>query len=98
VIRHATLLAAGLASAAISAEAAPAMAPPGASSCSGCHAPGVRAGSLQPIRGRKADEIAAAMGEFRSGARAATVMDRIAKGFNEDETRAIAAWLSEQAP
>jgi cytochrome c553 len=53
---------------------------------------------MQPIQGRKADEIAAAMVEFRNGARAATVMDRIAKGFNEDETRAIAAWLSEQAP
>ena len=34
------------------------------------------------------------MREFRSGARPATVMDRIAKGFTEDETRAIAAWLA----
>jgi cytochrome c553 len=38
------------------------------------------------------------MAEFRSGARPATVMDRIAKGFSEDETRAIAGWLAEQAP
>jgi cytochrome c553 len=38
------------------------------------------------------------MAELRSGARPATVMDRIAKGFSEDETRAIAGWLAEQAP
>jgi sulfide dehydrogenase cytochrome subunit len=98
VIGRVTLLVAGVVSAAMSAEAAPALAPPGASSCSGCHAPVARSGSMQPIRGRPADEIVAAMAEFRTGARAATVMDRIAKGFSDDETRAIAAWLAEQAP
>ncbi|MDB5405146.1 MAG: hypothetical protein JWL84_58 [Rhodospirillales bacterium] len=36
------------------------------------------------------------MREFRSGQRPATVMDRIAKGFTEDETQAIAAWLGAQ--
>jgi cytochrome c553 len=97
VIRLATLMAAGLL-ATISVEAAPALAPPGASSCSGCHAPAARSGSMQPIRGRPADKIVAAMAEFRGGARPATVMDRIAKGFSEDETRAIAAWLAEQTP
>ena len=96
VIRRVTLVAAGLL-AAISGKAAPALAPPGASSCSGCHAP-AHGGGVPPIRGRKAEEIAAAMAEFRSGARPATVMDRIAKGFSEDETRAIAGWLAEQAP
>jgi cytochrome c553 len=53
---------------------------------------------MQPIRGRPVDEIVAAMAEFRTGARAATVMDRIAKGFSDNETRAIAAWLAEQTP
>jgi sulfide dehydrogenase cytochrome subunit len=37
-----------------------------------------------------------AMQELRSGQRTATVMDRIAKGFSDDETRAIAAWLAAQ--
>ncbi len=36
------------------------------------------------------------MQEFRSGQRPATVMGRIAKGFNDDETKAIAAWLAAQ--
>jgi cytochrome c553 len=36
------------------------------------------------------------MQDFRSGARQATVMDRIAKGFSDEETRAIAIWLAAQ--
>jgi cytochrome c553 len=36
------------------------------------------------------------MQAFRSGQRAATVMDRIAKGFSDEETRAIAVWLGQK--
>jgi cytochrome c553 len=36
------------------------------------------------------------MQAFRSGERASTVMGRIAKGFSEDETQAIALWLAAQ--
>jgi cytochrome c553 len=36
------------------------------------------------------------MQEYRMGQRPATVMDRIAKGFTDEETRAIALWLSQQ--
>ncbi|MBW8729065.1 MAG: c-type cytochrome [Inquilinus limosus] len=72
--------------------AAPAAAQPsGAASCSGCHA---GAGPVPGLEGRPAAEIAAAMAAFRSGERPATVMDRIAKGFTDDETRAIAEWLA----
>ena len=53
---------------------------------------------MPPLRGRKAEEIVTAMAEFRSGSRPATVMDRIVKGFSDDEIRAIAAWLAEQTP
>ena len=71
--------------------------PPGASSCSGCHP--LRASAetkVPPLRGRDPAEIVAAMQAFRSGERPSTVMGRIAKGFSEDETRAIAAWLAAQ--
>jgi cytochrome c553 len=67
-------------------------APPGASSCSGCH--GAAAGEIPSLSGLSADEIAEAMGAFKSGARPATVMNRLAKGFSEAETRAIAQWLA----
>jgi sulfide dehydrogenase cytochrome subunit len=72
-------------------------APPGASSCSGCH-PAARfvATPVPRLMGRNADEIVAAMAEFRTGKRTTTVMDRIAKGFTDDETKAIAAWFAAQ--
>lgn len=38
--------------------------------------------------------MVAQMHAFRSGRRKATVMDRIARGFTEAETRAIAEWLA----
>ena len=72
-------------------------APPGASSCSGCHP--ATAGVATPVprlNGRDAAQITTAMTEFRTGKRPATVMDRIAKGFTDDETKAIAAFLAAQ--
>jgi sulfide dehydrogenase cytochrome subunit len=72
-----------------------AAAPPGASSCSGCHAPaGARDSAVPTLNGRPAGEIVSAMEAFRQGARPATVMDRIAKGFSDAEIAAIAEWLS----
>ncbi len=65
--------------------------PPGAASCTGCHAAGAGIGVLQ---GRPADDIAAQMEAFRSGARPATLMNRIVRGFSPDEVRALAAWFA----
>ena len=71
--------------------------PPGATSCSGCHPPTASAETkVPPIRGRNPAEIVAAMEAFRSGERPSTVMGRIAKGFSDDEIRAIAVWLAAQ--
>jgi cytochrome subunit of sulfide dehydrogenase len=71
--------------------------PPGATSCSGCHPARASAqNKVPPLRGRDPAEIVAAMQAFRSGDRPSTVMGRIAKGFSDDETRAIAAWLAAQ--
>jgi sulfide dehydrogenase cytochrome subunit len=91
-------LASALALALVPAAAFAQAAPPGASSCSGCHAPGVAAGGAVPaINGRPAAETAKAMRDFQSGARPATVMGRIAKGFGDPEIDAIAQWLAAQA-
>ncbi|UEM02574.1 c-type cytochrome [Skermanella rosea] len=78
------------------AAASPAAAePPGASSCSGCHAlRGEAAPGIPPILSKSADEIAAAMLAYRAGEGGPTVMDRISKGFTEEEIRAIAAWIA----
>jgi sulfide dehydrogenase cytochrome subunit len=71
--------------------------PVGAASCSGCHSP--RAGATSPVarlNGRDAGELFTALAAFRDGSRPATVMTRIAKGFSDDELRAMAAWLAAQ--
>jgi sulfide dehydrogenase cytochrome subunit len=72
-------------------------APPGASSCSGCHATNAKGGTpVPPLKGRSAADIANAMTEFKAGKRQGTIMDRIAKGFSDEEIKAIAAWYAEQ--
>jgi cytochrome c553 len=78
---------------AVPAAAQP-VAPPGASACSGCHGAGSASGIVSSLRGRAPEEIVAAMQAFRTGQLPATVMDRIAKGFTDEETRAIASWVS----
>ena len=71
--------------------------PAGAAACSGCHPSSARSPSpVARLAGRDRAEIVKAMHDFRSGERAATVMDRIAKGFTDDEIQAIAAWYAEQ--
>jgi sulfide dehydrogenase cytochrome subunit len=77
--------------------AAAADAPPGASSCSGCH-PASRSVDtpVKQLVGRNPEEIVAAVKAFRSGEKPATIMDRIAKGFSDDEIKAIADWYGAQ--
>ena len=80
--------------------AGPAMAadaPPGASSCTGCHAPKKVADSVIPhIAGRKAEDIVTLIRDYRSGAWPSSVMGRIARGFDDPQTEAIAAWFAAQ--
>jgi cytochrome c553 len=72
-------------------------APAGAASCTGCHTEKPNVDTPVPrLAGQDANAIAAAMQAYRSGQRPATVMDRIAKGFSDDEIKAIAAWFVTQ--
>lgn len=64
-----------------------------AAACSGCHAPAT-GGPVPSLEGRPAEDIVTAMVAFRSGEREATVMGRIAKGYSDDEIRAIADWFA----
>jgi cytochrome c553 len=69
--------------------------PPGASSCTGCHAAQRIPDSVIPrIAGRKASDIVQFMREYRSGAWPSSVMGRIAKGFDDQQIDAIAAWFA----
>ena len=91
------LVLAGTASLSVSAQVvALTLPPPGASSCGGCHAPPGGATTVPPLAGRSVEDIIRLMAAFRSGSQPSTVMDRIAKGFSEAETEAIAAWYASQ--
>jgi len=92
------VVAAAIGCASIAAVAVASAEPPaGAAACSGCHPSSARVSSpVARLAGRDRAEIVKAMQDFRSGARAGTVMDRIAKGFTDAEIQAIAAWYSEQ--
>ena len=71
--------------------------PAGAASCSGCHAASASVQTpVPPLKGRSQADIADAMIEYKSGKRPGTIMDRIAKGFSDEEIRAIAAWYAGQ--
>lgn len=85
------LLALGLLIPAVPANAAP---PRGAASCSGCHPRTAGNGPVPSLNGQPAEQIMAAMAAFRSGERRSTVMTRIAKGFTDEETQAIAAYFA----
>jgi cytochrome subunit of sulfide dehydrogenase len=70
-----------------------------AAGCAICHgtlgkpAPGA---PLIPLAGLPQDHIATQMRAFRDGLRPATVMHQIAKGYNDAQINAIAAWFAAQ--
>jgi cytochrome subunit of sulfide dehydrogenase len=72
-------------------------APPGAASCSGCHPTNSNVDTPVPrLAGQEGSAIVMALQAYRDGGRPATVMDRIAKGFSDDEIKAIATWFMTQ--
>ena len=91
-------LAAAIGLVSIAAAAVASAEPPaGAASCSGCHPASTRVTSPVPrLVGMDRAAIIKALQDFRSGNRAGTVMDRIAKGFTDTEVQAIAAWYAQQ--
>ena len=91
-------LAAAIGLVSIAAAAVASAEPPaGAASCSGCHPVSTRVTSPVPrLAGMDRAAVIKAFQDFRSGNRAGTVMDRIAKGFTDAEIQAIAAWYAQQ--
>ncbi|MBU1192045.1 MAG: c-type cytochrome [Gammaproteobacteria bacterium] len=66
-----------------------------ASTCFSCHGTdGKSAGSIPAIYGIPADSLRRTLQEFRDGRRPATVMDRHAKAYSDEEIASIAAYLS----
>ena len=69
-----------------------------ASACAICHGTDGRAATkdVVPLAGLPAAHIASQMRAFRDGQRPATVMHQIAKGYNDQQIDALAAWFAAQ--
>jgi sulfide dehydrogenase cytochrome subunit len=66
--------------------------------CANCHGTDghARGDLIKPLAGMPADRMVTALAGFRSGARPATVMHQIAKGFSDDQVKAIATYFAAQ--
>lgn len=67
-------------------------------SCAACHGTnGAGAGNALPVlAGQPKDALAASMRAFKTGARPATIMHQISKGYTDEQIEAIAAYLAKQ--
>jgi cytochrome subunit of sulfide dehydrogenase len=66
-------------------------------SCAACHGPnGKSPGAIPSIAGKPRAVIETQLGDFKSGKVVATVMNRLAKGYTDDEIKALAAYFAEQ--
>jgi cytochrome c553 len=68
-----------------------------AGTCTGCHGPnGASVGGIPAINGMDAARMVELMQAFRDGRREATVMHQHAKGYTDEQIRAVAAWFAAQ--
>lgn len=63
---------------------------PSAEACLSCHRTTPDHAALPSLAGQSSADIHRALMEFRAGTRPATIMNRVAKGYSDDEMRALA--------
>lgn len=72
-----------------------------AATCANCHGTlgkGVKDGSLPKLAGLKSEYLSEQMQAFKSGARPATIMHQIAKGYSDEQVKLLAAFFASQQP
>ena len=70
-----------------------------AATCANCHGTGgVSVGDVESLAGKPREEIVRKMQEFKSGARPATIMNQLAKGYTDEQIDALAGWFAAQKP
>jgi cytochrome c553 len=68
-----------------------------AATCANCHGTNGQArGEMPVLAGVPAEQIVAALADYRSGAQPATVMHQIAKGYTPEQIRLVAAYFAAQ--
>ena len=69
-----------------------------AATCASCHGTNGQAlGEIKPLAGMTAQQLMEAFAEFKRGARPATVMHQIAKGYTEEQVSLIAGYFAAQS-
>lgn len=70
-----------------------------AATCANCHGTGgASAGGNESLAGKRKEDLLKALMDFKSGAKPATVMHQLAKGYTESQLEAIATWFAAQRP
>lgn len=68
-----------------------------ASACSSCHGTnGKSVGGMEALAGYPKDKLVKALKDFREGAKPATVMHQLAKGYTDAQVEAIATFYAAQ--
>ena len=70
-----------------------------AATCANCHGTGgVSRGEVESLAGKPRDELVRKMQEFKTGAKPATIMHQLAKGYTDPQIEAVSAWFAAQKP
>ena len=67
--------------------------------CANCHGTGgVSVGDVESLAGKPREETVRKLQEFKSGARPATIMHQLAKGYTDEQIELLAGWFAAQKP
>ncbi|SFF63922.1 Cytochrome c553 [Duganella sp. CF458] len=69
-----------------------------AATCTGCHGTNgaTQGNALPPLAGQPQDQLLAALKDFKTGKRPATIMTQLAKGYTDDQLEMLAAYFAAQ--
>jgi cytochrome subunit of sulfide dehydrogenase len=68
-----------------------------AATCANCHGTGgVSRGEVESLAGKPRDELVRKMQEFKRGAKPATIMTQLAKGYSDEQIEVVAGWFAAQ--
>jgi len=62
-----------------------------AASCNGCHVSAATAGGIPSLDDKSSTQLEALLLAYKHGTQQGTLMDRIARGYSDDELRRIAS-------